>query len=100
ILLMLRDHEAECPDAFFRVATAAIGDALNAERVSVWMLEEDGEAIVCHDLHTLSTQEHVEGGRLTRADYPAYFAAIREHTSILAHDAHTHPATQEFSAKY
>ncbi len=99
-LLALRDQEvAELPE-FFKLVTSRLAGALNVERVSIWLFDPGHTAIECHDLFLRSTLKHERGLRLPAADYPRYFTALAANNPILADDAHTHPATSEFSAGY
>lgn len=99
-LLALRDYEGDDVPGFLRHANVVLSDALKVERVSVWLFDKTLTAIVCEDLVLRSTGAHESGLRLTAADYPRYFKAARKKRPIVADDAHTHPATSEFSAGY
>lgn len=99
-LFGLRDHEGDDLPGFFRHATSLLADALEVERVSVWLFDKAQASIVCEDLLHRSTGEHENGLRLTAANYPRYFKAARRKRPIVADDAHIHPATSEFSATY
>jgi PAS domain S-box-containing protein len=99
-LLALRDYEGNDVPASFRHATTLIAEAMQVERVSVWLFDEARTAIVCEDLVHRSTGEHEQGVRLTAADFPHYFEAATKRKPIVADDAHTHPDTCEFSACY
>jgi signal transduction histidine kinase/ActR/RegA family two-component response regulator len=81
--------------------TQASSEMLGVERCSVWRAEESQgeESIVCLDLYERSSGRHSRGARLLKRNYPAYFQAL-EAGVILAEDAHSHPATSEFSAGY
>lgn len=80
--------------------TEAAAAGLGCERSSVWLYSEGGQSIRCVDLFLRSTGAHESGLELFARDFPRYFVALAEDRTIAAADAHTHPATQEFSAVY
>jgi signal transduction histidine kinase/CheY-like chemotaxis protein len=81
--------------------TAAAGEVLDIERVSIWVFEEDRSAIRLLDLYQRSVRSHQSGTILLASQYPAYFQAIEtEEHAIAAHDAHHDPRTKEFSGSY
>jgi hypothetical protein len=84
----------------FRIVTEATSRAVEVERVSVWLYGDDRSTLRCTDLYELSTGHHSEGMVLAAADYPSYFKALDEGTSIAVHDAHKDPRTKEFSDLY
>jgi len=83
-----------------RIITEATARAVEVERVSVWLYEDDRLTIRCIDLYELSAARHSEGMVLAAADYPSYFKALEEGAFIAAHDAHKDPRTNEFSDSY
>jgi signal transduction histidine kinase/CheY-like chemotaxis protein len=81
--------------------TAAAGDILDVDRVSIWVFEEDRSAIRLLDLYQRSARSHHSGTILRASQYPAYFGAVEtEEHAIAAHDAHHDPRTKEFSDSY
>ncbi len=99
-LMALRDYEEDDVPGFFRHATAVVAEAMQVERVSIWLFNEDRTSIQCNDLVHRSTWVHETGLELTAENYPAYFESASKRAPIVADDAHTHPATREFSANY
>jgi len=83
-----------------RIVTEATARAVEVERVSVWLYEDDRSTIRCIDLYELSTERHSGGMVLAAADYPSYFKALDEGAFIAAHDVHKDPRTMEFSDSY
>ena len=83
-----------------RVITEATARAVEVERVSVWLYEDDCSTIRCIDLYELSAARHSEGMVLAAADYPSYFKALKEGAFVAAHDVHNDPRTREFSDSY
>ncbi|HEX2055841.1 MAG TPA: histidine kinase dimerization/phospho-acceptor domain-containing protein, partial [Nitrospiraceae bacterium] len=93
-------HSGDLTQALHAI-TAAAGDVLAVERVSIWIFEDDRSAIRLLDLHQRSTRSHHAGTVLRASEYPAYFQAVEtEERVIAAHDAHRDPRTREFSASY
>ncbi|MCT7981936.1 PAS domain S-box protein [Laspinema sp. A4] len=80
--------------------TEVAAQTLEVDRVSIWWYNRDRTAIRCVDLFESRQQRHSEGLELFAQDYPNYFKALANNRAIAADDAHTHPATQEFSAGY
>ncbi|MCX5746515.1 MAG: GAF domain-containing protein, partial [Proteobacteria bacterium] len=88
------------PDGAIRAITETAARALKVARASVWLIAEDDSTIECSDLYEATTGTHSRGLVLSRADFPRYFDAMLEEETIAADDAHTDPATSEFSAVY
>lgn len=80
--------------------TEVAAQTLEVERVSIWWYNRDRSAIRCVDLFESPEQRHSEGLELFAQEYPNYFQALASNRAIAADDAHTHPATREFSAGY
>lgn len=72
--------------------------ALQLERVGVWLLE--GDELVSVTQYTHSTGEYTSGQRVTREVCPRYFDALHERRAIVAHDALTDPITRELVDDY
>ncbi len=86
--------------AAVRKINETVVEALEVERVSVWLHNDDFTAIHCLDLYEKSKERHSDGVELAKDQYPAYFAALEESRTIVAHNAHTDPRTREFSDSY
>lgn len=86
--------------AALREITEVAAQALDVERVSLWLFDDNRSRLVCQDLYQRSIAEHSDGFELLEADYPSYFAALGENRTITANDAHTDARTKEFSATY
>lgn len=80
--------------------TEVAAEGLGCARASVWVYGPGAASIVCSDLYVATTHAHASGVELLARDFPAYFAALAENRTIAAHDAHTDPATREFSGPY
>ncbi len=84
----------------FQEICKATSQALDVGRVSIWHYNVDQQAIVCENLYEQGLDTHSSGLTLFEKDFPRYFAYIREERVLAAHDAHTDPATAEFSLVY
>ena len=76
---------------------------LEVERASYFRLDEDGNAILLEAQYILSTGKCEAGSllRLSAADYPGYFAALREPSNlIVSHDVMKDPRMLEFQTSY
>lgn len=98
--LSRRGFAGESLDETLRQLTAATGQLLNMERVSLWGLTAHQQILECIDLYELSRNRHSSGAILHAARYPAYFRALSRGEPIVADDALTHPYTQEFADDY
>lgn len=83
-------------DETLRQLTAATGQMLNIERVSLWGLTAEQLTLECIDLYELSRNRHSNGVVLHATRYPEYFRALAHGDPIVADDALKHPLTQEF----
>ena len=73
---------------------------LHVERCSMWRLSEDHDSIACELMVRAGEDAHESGVELARADVPAYFEALLEGESIVAHRARTDPRTLELWDPY
>lgn len=80
--------------------TEACAEGMECTRVSVWLYDDERTKIVCLDLFEAEKGQHSAGSELTAKDFPGYFEALANDRAITADDAHTHPATREFSEAY
>ncbi len=87
-------------DQAFREITEVATDTLNVDRASLWLYDDQHTQICCRDLYRRDTRAHEEGLVLREADFPSYFEALTLERSIPVQDAHSDPATSEFSESY
>ncbi|CAM3835877.1 MULTISPECIES: GAF domain-containing sensor histidine kinase [Pseudoalteromonas] len=78
----------------------AIIDGLNTTRASIWLLNSDNSECHCQLLLDKTNTEPAQTLILTRASFPSYFRALDTQRVIIANNAHTDPATYEFSEHY
>ncbi len=83
----------------YELITSFATEGLQAERCSIWLYGEGNTSIICQNLY--QAQKHnSEPTTLYEKDFPIYFQSVRDLSYIAANDAHTHPATAEFSTVY
>jgi PAS domain S-box-containing protein len=87
-------------DAALRKILAVDADVMQVGRVSYWELAPDHSAIHCRVLYQLDGGRCTQGGELRAVDFPAYFEALLECRTIVAHEAWTDPRTSEFVDAY
>lgn len=81
-------------------ATTIAAEAMQVERVGIWLFADGGRLLRCADLYERSRHEHSEGATLRVADFPAYFLALDRLRSIPAALAPVDPRTAELAAAY
>jgi len=93
-------HSGDLTRALQAITTAG-GRALDVERMSIWLFQNDRLSIRLLDLYELSRHSHISGTVLEARHYPAYFQALEEEErAIAAHDARRDPRTCEFAQNY
>lgn len=80
--------------------TESLVDAIDVERASIWLYNDDRTAIECADLFIRTKREHSAGVVLKSSDFPGYFKAVESERTIAADNAHADPRTAEFSEIY
>ena len=86
--------------AFAKHLVRSTSSAILCNRVSVWMLSEQGDEMFCLALHQNEGEQQLGQLLLRRADYPRYFSAVASRGWICANDAISDPATSEFAELY
>ncbi len=92
--------DALTADDAMRPITEAGARALEAARVSVWLLEGDPPRLRCADLYVPAEDRHEAGATLAAEQAPSYFAALSEDRVIAARDAFADPRTRELGPDY
>jgi signal transduction histidine kinase len=77
----------------YRVACEQSARTLGVERVSVWMLNSARDSLQCTLRYTLSTNSLSEGGSISAASAPEYFAAVLSRRVVVVPDAYHDPIT-------
>ncbi len=81
-------------------ATELSAKTLNIGRVSIWLFNEEGTAIVCKDLYSLNEDEHSSGFVLEKDDFPRYFKALEERRVIVMDETRKDLPASEFMEEY
>jgi len=87
-------------DSALQVTTEIAADALDCERVSVWMFNEKGTEIRCIDLFERSLKKHSSGATLSVNDHPEYFASLKTGRVLETTDSRNDPRTRSFTESY
>jgi len=102
-LVGLATHPAVCNGDLREAAeviTAAAAEALNVDRVSIWLLDGSHAELRCLDLFEKRTGKHGSGPTLHAADYPRYFATLQTSRFVDVRDTIRDPRTREFRDTY
>jgi len=75
-------------------------DALDVERVGLWLLQAGDRKLTCAHQYVRSSALHTAGPELLTAQFPAFVAALRERRVIAASDARSHVHTRELVDTY
>ncbi|MEH2246544.1 ATP-binding protein [Nostoc sp.] len=105
VLAELANHKAVFEgnlEKAFKVITEKAANALEVERVSVWLFNSDAYGglrqhtkLQCINLYELSKQRHSAGLERNLADYLVYFRALASARTIAVSDTRTDPRVQE-----
>jgi len=87
-------------EEYARKCTQLVADAMNTDRVGIWLLSEDDQVLVATDIFIRSDGSHETGARLERAQYPKYFEAVSAEWAIDASDAENDHRTADFRDGY
>jgi signal transduction histidine kinase len=102
---LARLHLSQVPpdaplDEVFRRACELSADALEVERVGVWLFIDDRTVLRCANLFERTTREHSSGTLLHVADFPTYFTSLKIFRAVPAEIAVTDAWTTELAASY
>jgi two-component system cell cycle sensor histidine kinase/response regulator CckA len=87
------------PDVFRKLCEIA-ADTLKVERVGIWLLTADRQAMRCANLFESSRREHSEGVTLRVNEFPEYFRAVEARRALPSEFAQTDPRTAELREAY
>jgi signal transduction histidine kinase len=79
----------------FKVITEKAANALEIERVSVWLFNSERTKLQCISLYERSNQRHSAGLERNLADYPIYFKSLISARIIAVNDTRTDLRIQE-----
>ncbi|MEH2153450.1 ATP-binding protein [Nostoc sp.] len=98
VLAELANHKAVFEgniETAFKVITEKAANALEVERVSVWLFNSDRTKLQCINLYERNKQRHSASLERNLADYPIYFRALASARTITVTDTRTDPRVQE-----
>ncbi|MEH2194668.1 MAG: ATP-binding protein [Nostoc sp.] len=82
-------------ETVFKIITEKAANALEVERVGVWLFNRERTKLQCLSLYERSNQKHSAGVERDRADYPIYFKSLTSARIIAVTDASTDLRIQE-----
>lgn len=81
-----------------KLITVSAKETLTCNSVSIWLLEKDKNQLNCYEHTSNKATDYARDPiDIKQIEYYRYF--LDEHKVIVAHDAHTHPATKDLFAK-
>ncbi|MFS0519300.1 ATP-binding protein [Nostoc sp. UIC 10607] len=98
VLAELANHRAISEgnlETAFKVITEKAANALEIERVSVWLFNGERTKLQCISLYERSNQRHSAGLERNLADYLIYLKALASARTIIVTDTRTDPRVQE-----
>jgi two-component system cell cycle sensor histidine kinase/response regulator CckA len=87
-------------DAAAQFLTETVAEVMDVARVSVWLFDDEGTVIRCHNMYLCSQDAHHSGQVLAVADFPAYFTALKQGRAIAAQDVRPDPHTSDLAETY
>ncbi len=84
----------------FEKATELSAMALDVERVSIWLFNDELSELVCQDLYLRDEKTHTSGQVISEKDYPGYFQTIKNEKLLVADDAQLDERTRELNDNY
>ncbi|MCE2882368.1 MAG: PAS domain S-box protein [Planctomycetaceae bacterium] len=100
VLSILRANTSRDRQEFLGLVTRKVSQALEVDRVSVWIFDEGHDKICCEHLFSGGKSQGKLDICLSRLDHRAYFEAVDSKLPVRADDAHTHVATRSFREGY
>lgn len=87
-------------DSAVAALTEAVAQTVNARRISVWHLTDDGQSLVCEDAFDKDTGGHTGGMVFGADELPQFFQSMAEGGEIVTVDAAADPRTAELHRIY
>jgi two-component system, cell cycle sensor histidine kinase and response regulator CckA len=94
-LAEIRSEGVDVRNSAYRVACEQSARTLGVERVSIWLLADNSEALLCMLQYEMSRDCCTEGERLVRDTCPEYFKAVMSRRVIVVPDVSRDPTTAE-----
>lgn len=98
--IIINDKNDDVLLAFMYEFASKVTDFLNIERINIWLLNKEGDAIFSMAEYDKRTDIFSHHSIVYKKDVPTYFQHLLEDKIILAPNIHTHLATFEFSNNY
>ncbi len=76
-------------------ACRILAQALEVERLSVWIFSEARDRLRCECIYVRSKDTFLPGAELVTERFPKYCRALEERIAIVVDDVYTHPLTAE-----
>jgi|GEM_PF-2873982 len=86
-------------DEAFARATEISSRTLSADRVSIWLYNEEHSHLICHNLYQ-SDSGHSLGQIRSKHDHPEYFSVLDQGRSIVISDVRNDPLTRSLAEHY
>lgn len=83
-----------------RLIIESLLQGLDVSRAGIWLSDANKTVIKCNLLVDTFHQTEIENLTLARVDFPTYFSHLDNERAIIANDARTDPATNEFTEVY
>ena len=99
-LNMITDYILLEEDAFFNIVTQRGSEILQVDKVSIWILDNDKQEILCKKTFEPHNINWSSGSTLKEEDYPAYFSKHKNNIRVASNDACTNTAIVEFPESY
>ena len=87
-------------DASARSIVKEVVSAIDADRASIWMFNNERDSIILQQLYIKSEDTFYQDIVLYRKDFEQYFLALEENPIIVANEAEKHHATSCFLESY
>lgn len=99
-LTKLRLEDGVALETIFQHLTETAAQALNVERVGVWLMVDRKRALRCVDLFERTKNEHSAGITIRAHDFPEYFEVLEKRKTLPAEVAQTDARTSALTEAY
>ena len=99
-LLRLTKNTSHNFERTIRKTTEEVAKTLSVECVSVWLLNDTGTELACHDLYKLASDSHEGGLCFKTADYPVFFKTMESTRTVAVARVQEDPRGRELLHDY